>query len=68
MLARASVGHPRIIVIDDVLDQIDPESLSRAVAVLADPLAPWSLLVFTSRQEVCAAMDRTVLLESPSTF
>lgn len=65
MLARACVCRPRIIVIDDVLDQIDPESLSCAMKVLTDPSSPWSLLVFTRRPEVVAAMDKIVQLKSP---
>jgi ABC-type multidrug transport system fused ATPase/permease subunit len=64
ILARACVCRPRIIVIDDVLDQIDSESLSRVMTVLTDPSSPWSLLVFTSRPDVETAMDRVVRIES----
>lgn len=67
MLARACVCRPRMIVIDDVLDQIDSESLSRVMTVLTDPSSPWSLLVFTSRPDVEAAMDKIVRLEPPAT-
>jgi ABC-type bacteriocin/lantibiotic exporter with double-glycine peptidase domain len=65
ILARACVCRPRIIIIDDVLDQIDSESLSRVMTVLTAPSSPWSLLVFTSRPDVETAMDRVVRIESP---
>lgn len=66
MLARACVCSPRLIVIDDTLDQIDSESLSRVMTVLTDPSSSWSLLVFTNRPDVVAAMDKIVQLDSPA--
>jgi ABC-type multidrug transport system fused ATPase/permease subunit len=67
MLARATVGQPRAIVVDGVLDELDPEALSRALAVLTDRRRTWTLLVFTAREDIAAAMDRVVELEGPTT-
>jgi hypothetical protein len=66
MLARTAVGLPRAIVIDGVLDELDQASLSGAVAVLCDPGAPWTLLVTTCRDRVCAEMERVIELVHPS--
>ena len=66
MLARSAVGRPRAIVIDNVLDELDEASLSGALTVLCDPGAPWTLLIFTSRDAVCAEMDRVIELAQPS--
>jgi ABC-type bacteriocin/lantibiotic exporter with double-glycine peptidase domain len=66
MIARMIVGRPRAVVIDSILDELDEASLARALAILIDPAAPWTLLVFTSRDEVCAAMDRVVELIPPA--
>lgn len=63
ILARAIVGQPRAIIIDGVLDELDRTSLSHALTALTSPDAPWTLLVFTSRDEVCDAMERVVDLE-----
>ncbi len=65
MLARAAIGLPRAIVIDGLLDELDEASLSGALAILCDPGAPWTLVVFTNREAVWAAMDRVVELVYP---
>lgn len=62
VLARAIASKPRAIVIDGLLDELDPESLARAVAVLAEPRAPWTLLVLTAREDVADSMDRTITI------
>ena len=62
MLARSTVGQPRAIVVDGVLDELHGASLRTALAALTDPAAPWTLLVLTSREDIGATMDRTVNL------
>ena len=68
VLARCVVGRPRAIVLDRVLDELDRDSIPRALGVLTDKDAPWTLLVFTSRDDVCEMMnpDRIVELGSPA--
>ena len=66
MLARACVARPRAIVVDGILDQIDPQSRKRSLEVLVAPEAPWSLLVFTTSEAVCDAMQRVVDLTPSS--
>ena len=68
MLARTAVGLPRVIVIDGVLDELDQASLSGAIAVLCDRNAPWTLLVTTTRDAVCAEMERVIELIQPSAY
>jgi ABC-type bacteriocin/lantibiotic exporter with double-glycine peptidase domain len=60
MLARAVVGRPRAVVVDGVLDELDPSARMRALEVLSDRSAPWTLVVFTAFDEVCGPMDRVV--------
>ncbi|MEM7200291.1 MAG: ATP-binding cassette domain-containing protein [Planctomycetota bacterium] len=62
MVARASVGGPRAIVIDAVLDELDAVSRERALAALNDPAAPWTLVVFTAHPAVRDAMSRVIEL------
>ncbi|MGA0870905.1 MAG: ATP-binding cassette domain-containing protein, partial [Planctomycetota bacterium] len=60
MLARATVGAPRAIVIDGTLDELDPASRTRAMRVLTAPEAPWTLVVMTSSPDIASAFGRTV--------
>ena len=63
MLARSIVGGPRAIVVDTLLDELDRPCRERALGVLAGPEAPWTLLVLTNSEEVCAVFDRVYRLE-----
>lgn len=63
VIARAIVGNPRLLIVDDVLDRIgDPELLERIRSALFAPDAPWTLVCVTNRPEVLAHCDRVVEL------
>jgi ABC-type bacteriocin/lantibiotic exporter with double-glycine peptidase domain len=62
MLARAIVGKPRLLVLDEALDGLDLDSRRRVMNALFDRSAPWTLLVITHDQEVASECDRAVAL------
>ncbi|RUL88627.1 ABC transporter ATP-binding protein [Tautonia sociabilis] len=62
MLARAIVGDPRLLVIDEGLDGLDLDARRRLMDTLFDRSAPWSLLIVSHSQEVVAQCDRVVIL------
>ncbi|MCS6850130.1 MAG: ATP-binding cassette domain-containing protein [Gemmataceae bacterium] len=63
MLARAIVGQPRLLVLDDVLDSIDQDSRREVLPVIMGRDARWTLLVMTQNPEVAALCDRQVRLD-----
>lgn len=48
VVARAIAASPRLIVVDDTLDSLDPVSRSRVVAALTKKDAPWTLVALVS--------------------
>lgn len=64
MLARAIVGNPRLLVIDDALEQIDRRQDRDEIAdILFSPKAPWTLICVTERADLLARCNRIVVLE-----
>ena len=47
MLARVIIAQPRLLVLDETLDGVDPGSLEIVYGILLDPNAPWTLVDFT---------------------
>ena len=45
MLARALAGSPKLLLLDEALDDIDPVARQRVVATVFDPKAPWTVIV-----------------------
>jgi putative ABC transport system ATP-binding protein len=62
LLARALVGRPRLLVLDESLDALDLDSRRKVLDALFAPDAPWTLVVVTHVQEVAARCDRAVAL------
>jgi ABC-type multidrug transport system fused ATPase/permease subunit len=61
MIARAIVGTPRLIVVDGVLDILDPQAGREALAeMLFAPDAPWTLLCITERPDLLARCTSVV--------
>jgi len=60
MVARAIVGGPRLVFVDESLDSLDAKSLSIVLDTLCDRRAPWTLVLATRRPEVAASCDRVV--------
>lgn len=65
VLSRCIAGRPRTIVLDRALDLLDSESLPRALEALGDRDAPWTLVVFTSSDAVCDAMQPDRIIDLP---
>lgn len=65
MLARAIAGQPRLLIIDDVLDELDGDSLRTALRTLFAAEAPWTLIAMSRNDEVIRRCDRVVMLRAP---
>lgn len=63
MLARALAGKPRLLVLDETLDNMEPSVRDRVLPAVLGPEAPWTLLVVTHSEQVAALCDRQVRLE-----
>jgi ABC-type bacteriocin/lantibiotic exporter with double-glycine peptidase domain len=63
MLARAIAGHPRLLVLDETLDDMDQEVRQEVLPALLGRDARWTLLVVTHSQDVARLCDRQVRLE-----
>lgn len=64
MLARALVGRPRLLVLDEALDSLDSDVRARVVDRLLAPGAPWTLLLTTHLPELAARCDRALRVEA----
>lgn len=58
MLARAIVGSPRLLVVDQTLDALAPSTRGLVFEVLLAPDAPWTLVVLTQDPFVLDALPR----------
>ncbi len=67
MIARAIVGHPRLILIDEGLDGVDVTARQRVVDTLFDRSAPWTLVIVTHAQDIAKHADRAVALSDGRT-
>ncbi|GIW92204.1 MAG: hypothetical protein KatS3mg110_0245 [Pirellulaceae bacterium] len=63
MLARAIVGAPRLLILDELLDDMDQEVRRILLPTLFGANARWTLLVVTHSQEVAQLCDRQIRLE-----
>ncbi|MFZ9596339.1 MAG: ATP-binding cassette domain-containing protein [Bdellovibrionia bacterium] len=68
MLARALVGNPRLVILDQTLDYLDPESLKKVNRTLFHPKAPYSVLVITHSAEVMARCSSVYTLNEEGTL
>ncbi|MBA2113597.1 peptidase domain-containing ABC transporter [Bremerella alba] len=66
MLARAIVGHPRILLLDGVLDGLSDELADRMLARLQAEKS-WTLVVATSRKRLAEQCNQLVTLHSGGT-
>jgi ABC-type bacteriocin/lantibiotic exporter with double-glycine peptidase domain len=61
-IARAILAKPRLLLLDGTLDLLDPALHSELIARLADPTAPWTLVVATTRSDIAERIGTTVTL------
>jgi putative ABC transport system ATP-binding protein len=62
MIARAIVGHPRLLLIDGILDALPDAMLQQLLPNLLGRTHPWTALIATGRQTVIDRCDRVVTL------
>jgi ABC-type transport system involved in cytochrome bd biosynthesis fused ATPase/permease subunit len=65
MLARAVVGQPRLLVLDETLDHMDSDLRETVLPALFGREARWTLLVVTHSEDVAKLCDRVIRLEKP---
>jgi ABC-type bacteriocin/lantibiotic exporter with double-glycine peptidase domain len=60
MLARAVLGNPRLLILDETLDSMPPVTREQVFAALRE--RRWTLIAVTHKPEVARLFDRTVTL------
>jgi ABC-type bacteriocin/lantibiotic exporter with double-glycine peptidase domain len=63
LMAQAVVGRPRLVVVDDYYQNIEPDSRQHLVQCLMDRSQPWTLLLVSHDPQFLAACDRVLVLE-----
>jgi putative ABC transport system ATP-binding protein len=63
MIARAIAAKPKLLVIDNLLDDLSPEQRTSIWNTLGSPNAPWTLVLTTNRHDVAALCDRYIQVE-----
>ncbi len=66
MLARAIAGQPRLLILDEVLDDMDREVRSEVMPAIFGKEALWTLVVVSHSQEVAQLCDRQVVMRKAS--
>lgn len=66
VVARAIAGSPRLVVVDESLEAIEPVTRARVVAALARPSAPWTLVALVPDAHVALVRgcERVLTLDS----
>jgi len=62
LLARAIVRKPRLLVLGNLLDQLEPPTRRFITKQLTDKRQPWTLVILSNEPEVARACDRVLLL------
>lgn len=63
VLARALVGKPRLLLLDESLDELDEKSRDSALAVLTAKNTPWTLVLATSDSDLASKCRLIVSLD-----
>jgi putative ABC transport system ATP-binding protein len=63
MLARALVGQPRLLILDESLDHMDADIRETVIPAIMNREAHWTLLIVTHSEDVGRLCDRTIRLE-----
>ncbi|MCR9115495.1 MAG: ATP-binding cassette domain-containing protein [bacterium] len=65
MIARALVGHPRLLLIDGTLDLVAEDIAHAIMENLAGENRPWTLCIASNRDEIFTHCDRVLPLGRP---
>lgn len=63
MLARAMLGRPELLIIDETLDGLDDRSREQALDIIFDTDAPWSVLITSQHPDVEKRCDEVLNLD-----
>ncbi len=63
MLARAIVGRPRLLVLDEALDGVDDDARTKITRAIFGPTARWTVLLTTHSSDIAALCDRRLRIE-----
>ena len=63
ILARAIIKQPRIMILEDPLDQFNLEETTKIIHYLTDAKRPWALIVVSSKKSWKAQCKQTITLE-----
>lgn len=66
LLARALVLKPRLLLLDDVFDGMDRDSMNELTAVILDPALPWTVIIATRDPLVAARCGQQIDLDDPA--
>lgn len=65
MIARAIVGKPTLLLLDEALDNMDGDIRETVLPALFGEELTWTLLIVTHSDEVARLCSRTIVLERP---
>ncbi len=60
MIARAIVGQPRLLILDEAIDHMDADIRETVLPAILGPSAHWTLLVITHSDDAARLCDRIV--------
>ncbi|MGJ8745731.1 peptidase domain-containing ABC transporter [Polaribacter sp.] len=63
ILARAIIKQPKIMILEDPLDQFNLEETIRIISYLTDVKRPWALIVVSSKKSWRTQCNKTITLE-----
>ena len=63
ILARAIIKQPRIMILEDPLDQFNLEETTKIIRYLTDAKRPWALIVVSSKKSWKAQCEEIITLE-----
>jgi ABC-type multidrug transport system fused ATPase/permease subunit len=63
LVAQAVAGRPRLVVVDDYYQNVEPDCRQHLVECLTDPAEPWTLLLVSHDPAYLAACDRVLVLD-----
>ncbi len=66
LFAQAIAGSPRLLVVDDLFQNLQGDDRRRLVSLLTDRSRPWTVVVVTHDPVLLAELDRVVVLENGS--
>ncbi len=66
VLARAIVKKPKVLILEDALDQFNDDETNHIIDFLTEPSNPWALVVVSSNQRWVNSCDEIITLEKGS--